>query len=152
MGLKVAVAVPFRQEGRRELAETDFVVALTLDRDWYTPDQAERLLDRAAGEGLVERTDAGVRATFDPEGVAVPEDFSPDDSLLEVRSPFERVLEALVADGADKQSAVAAINELQAGLGVSIEAAAVVHARREGLDPSDVAASALADLRDEGAR
>jgi len=150
MGLKVAVAVPFRQEGRRELVESEFVVALSLDRDWYSPDQAKRLLDRAAGEGLVERDDDGVRATFDPEAVAVPEEFSPGDSLLQQRSAFERVLDALVAAGADKQSAVAAINDCQERLGVSIEAAAVVHARREGVDPSDAAERAIADVRESG--
>jgi hypothetical protein len=150
MGLKVAVAVPFRQEGRRELVESEFVVALSLDRDWYSPDQAKRLLDRAAGEGLVERDDDGVRATFDPEAIEVPEEFSPGDSLLQQRSAFERVLDALVAAGADKQSAVAAINDCQDRLGVSIEAAAVVHARREGVDPSEAAERAIADLRETG--
>lgn len=149
MGLKVAVATPFKQEGKRELVESEFVVALSLDRGWYSPDQAKRLLDRADGEGLVERTGDAVRATFDPERVEVPESFSPDDSLLEERSPFERVLDALVAAGAEKQAAVAAINDLQSRLGVTVDAAAVVHARREGLDPSDTAARARADLRQD---
>jgi len=147
MGLKVAVAAPFRQEGKRELAESEFVVALSLDRDWYSPDQAKRLLDRAAGEGLVERTDETVRAAFDPETVVIPDEFSPGDSLLQQRSAFERVLDDLVAAGGDKREAVAAINDLQDTLGVSIEAAAVVHARREGVDPSAAASGALAGLR-----
>lgn len=149
MGLKVAVAAPFKQEGQRELVESEFVVALSLDRDWYSPDQAKRLLDRADGEGLVERDDDTVRAAFDLESVEVPESFSPDDSLLTERSPFERVLDALVAAGAEKQATVAAINDLQNTLGVSIEAAAVVHARREGLDPGDAAERAREDLRRE---
>jgi hypothetical protein len=154
MGLKVAVAAPFRQEGVRELVESEFVVALSLDRDWYSPDQAKRLLDRAAGEGLLERTDDGVRATFDPESVAVPEGFSPDESLLAGRSAFEQVLDDLVAAGADKREAVAAINDRQDRLGVSIEAAAVLHARGEGVDPSAAARTALAELRatDDGGR
>lgn len=151
MGLKVAVAAPFKQEGKRELADSEFVVALSLDRDWYSPDQAERLLDRAAGEGLLEHRNGAVRATFDPADVEVPEEFSPDESLLQERSAFEQLLDALVAGGADKQSTVAAINDLQTRLGVSIEAAAVVHARREGVDPGDVADRAMADLRREPA-
>jgi hypothetical protein len=150
MALKVAVAAPFRQEGKRELAGSEFVVALSLDRDWYSPDQAKRLLDRAAGEGLLERTDDGVRATFDPESVAVPGEFAPDESLLAGRSAFEQVLDDLVAAGADKREAVAAVNDLQDRLGVSIEAAAVLHARSEGVDASDAARSALVDLRADG--
>lgn len=149
MGLKVAVAAPFKREGKRELVESEFVVALSLDRDWYSPDQAKRLLERAHGEGLVQRGDDAVRATFDPESVEVPASFSPDESLLSERSPFERILDALVAAGAEKQATVAAINDLQVRLGVTIEAAAVVHARREGLDPSDAAARAREALRRE---
>jgi len=152
MGLKVAVAAPFRGAGKRELAESEFVVALSLDRDWYSPDQAKRLLDRAAGEGLLERGEGTVRATFDPDAVEVPEAFSPGDSLLRKRSAFERVLDDLVADGADKREAVAAINDLQNELGVSIGAAAVLHARRQGVDPSAAAASALAERREERER
>ena len=148
MGLKVAAAAPFKQHGKRRIAESEFVVALSLDRDWYSPDQAERLLDLAAGEGLLTLDEGTVVAQFDPESVAVPEEFTPDESLLQERSAFERVLDALVADGAEKQEAVAAINRLQNRLGITIEAAAVVYARREGVDPGEAAARAAEELRE----
>lgn len=148
MGLKVAVAAPFKQYGKRRLAESEFVVALSLDRDWYSPDQAKRLLDLAAGEGLLALEEGAVVAQFDPEPIAVPEEFTPDESLLQERSAFEQVLDALVADGAEKQETVAAINRLQNRLEITIEAAAVVHARREGVDPSDLAARAAEELRE----
>ena len=148
MGLKVAVAAPFKQHGKQRLAESEFVVALSLDRDWYSPDQAKRLLDLAGGEGLLTLEDGSVVAQFDPESVAVPEEFTPDESLLQERSAFERVLDALVAEGTDKQEAVASINRLQNRLEISIESAAVVYARREGVDPGDAAARAAEELRE----
>ncbi len=39
MSLRVAVAAPFIQNGTRRLKENEFVVALSLDRDWFSPDQ-----------------------------------------------------------------------------------------------------------------
>jgi hypothetical protein len=119
------------------MEESAFVVALSLDRDWFSPDQAKRLIDVAVSDGLVERTDEGLEATFAVESVEIPEGFAPDEELLVERSPFERVLEAVVAAGVEKREAVARINELQRELGVTVEVAAVVFARRQGVDVSD---------------
>ncbi|WP_121744544.1 DUF2240 family protein [Natronorubrum halophilum] len=146
MSLRVAVAAPFIQNGTESLQENEFVVALSLDRDWFSPDQSKRLIDVATRDGLLERTDDGLEVTFDPAAVTVPEEFVPDEDLLRERSAFERVLDALVADGVEKHEAVGAINTLQQELGLTIEVAAVVYARREGVDVTDlvpIARSAL---------
>ncbi|MFP8952243.1 DUF2240 family protein [Natrialbaceae archaeon A-arb3/5] len=148
MSLRIAVAAPFIQNGTTRLEESEFVVFLSLERDWFSPDQSKRLVDVATREGLLEHDDEGdeLVATFDPASVTIPEDFVPDEDVLRERSAFERVLDALVAEGMEKHEAVGAINSLQDELGVTIEAAAVVYARREGIDVSDlvpVARSAL---------
>jgi hypothetical protein len=128
------------------MGESEFVVALSLDRDWFSPDQAKRLLDVAASEGLVERVDDEVSVTFAVDSVSVPEDYVPDESILQKRSTFERVLSSVVDAGTEKQEAVAGINQLQADLGLTLEAAAVVYARRRGVDVSDLAERALGEL------
>lgn len=150
MSLRVAVAAPFVQHGTDRLQENTVVVALSLDRDWFSPDQAKRLIDVATREGLVTREDGDLVAAFDPTAVTIPEEFVPDEDLLRERSAFERVLDALVAEDVEKQEAVGAINGLQGELGLTIEAAAVVYARREGIDVDDlvpVARSALIEER-----
>ncbi len=151
MSLDAAVAVPFRDAGRDRVGEGAFVVALSLDRDWFSPDQAKRVVDVAAGRGLIERDGNDVIAQFDPAEVAVPEDFAPDESVLREQSAFERVLEAVVAAGVEKQAAVAAINDRQRELGVTLEAAAVLYARRQGVDVSEAAERVARDLREAGA-
>jgi hypothetical protein len=146
MSLRTAVAAPFRAEGSREMGESAFVVALSLDRDWFSPDQAKRLVDVAASEGLLDRADGELTAQFDPSEVDIPEDFVPDESILQERSAFERVLGALVDAGHDKQEAVAAVNGLQSELAVTIEAAAVLYAHRQGIDVQDIAAAARSEI------
>ncbi|MFB6165644.1 MAG: DUF2240 family protein [Haloarculaceae archaeon] len=146
MSLRRAVAAPFRQQGCDSMGESEFVVALSLDRDWFSPDQAKRLLDVAAGEGLIERAEGDVAVAFDPDEVDIPEGFVPEESILQERSTFERVLESIVDVGVEKQEAVATINQLQADLGVTVEAAAVVYARRRGVDVGDLADRALGEL------
>ncbi|WIV67605.1 DUF2240 family protein [Natrialbaceae archaeon AArc-T1-2] len=152
MSLRVAAAAPFVQNGTRRIRENEFVVALSLDRDWFSPDQAKRLVDVATQEGLLERDGDDLVATFDPADVTVPEEFVPDEDVLRERSAFERVLEALVAEGLEKHEAVGAINALQNDLEITIEVAAVVYARRQGVDVSElvpVAKSALLEAREE---
>jgi len=146
MSLRRAVVAPFRQHGLERMSESEFVVALSLDRDWFSPDQAQRLVDVAAGEGLLERDGDDVVVTVDPASVDVPGEFAPDESVLQQRTTFERVLDAVVESGVEKQEAVAAINRLQSDLGVTIEAAAVVYARRQGLDVTDLAATAREEI------
>ncbi|WP_207589445.1 DUF2240 family protein [Halomontanus rarus] len=139
MSLRVAVAAPFAQNGTRQLRENEFVVALSLDRDWFSPDQSKRLVDVATEQGLIERDGDDLAIAFDPATVTIPEEFVPDEDLLRERSAFERVLDALVAEGLEKHEAVGGINSLQQELAITIEAAAVVYARRQGLDMSDLA-------------
>ncbi len=148
MSLRIAVAAPFAQNGTRRLRENEFVVALSLDRDWFSPDQAQRLIDIATRESLLDRDGDGLELAFEPSEVTVPDEFVPDTDLLQERSAFERVLDALVAEGVEKQVAVGSINTLQRELGVTIETAAVVYARREGIDVDElvpIARSALTD-------
>ena len=146
MSLRRAVAAPFRQRGVERMNESEFVVALSLDRDWFSPDQAKRLVDVATGEGLLDRSGDDIVASFDVGTVDVPEDFVPDESVIQERSVFQQVLDSVVDTGVDKQDAVADINRLQTELGVTIEAAAVLYARRNGVDVGSLAANARSEL------
>lgn len=145
MSLRRAVAAPFRDRGTTSLPESEFVVALSLDRDWFSPDQAKRLIDVASGDGLLKRDEGALAPTFDVGDVSIPEDFRPDESILRQRSTFERVLDALTDAGVEKQTAVAETNRLQADLALTLEAAAVVYAMRQGVDVRDLAASIRED-------
>jgi hypothetical protein len=128
------------------MGESAFVVALSLDREWFSPDQAKRLVDVATSEGLLDREDGRLRVEFDPSEVDLPEGFEPGEAILRKRSTFERVLDALVEAGHEKQDAVAAVNGLQSELAVSVEAAAVLYAHRQGIDVREHAAAARAEL------
>jgi len=146
MSLKTAVAAPFRQRGTDRMAESEFVVALSLDRSWFSPDQAKTLVDVAASEGLVERDDDALVVGFDATDVEIPDGFTPSEDVLQSRSAFEKVLAAVVESGVEKQTAVAGINAMQSELGVTLEAAAVVYARSEGVAVDSIADEVRGEL------
>lgn len=146
MSLRTVVAAPFRGRGRDRLPESEFIVALSLDRGWYSPDQAARVVDVAVGRGLLARDGEALRAEFDPDAVEVPAGFAPDEGLLRTRSAFEQAVAALEAAGHGKQDAVAGINRLQAVGGLTSGAAAVLFARRQGVEVPGAAAAARSEL------
>jgi len=150
VSLETAVAVPFRQRGVDRLAEGELVVAFSLDRDWFSPDQAERLIDAARGRGLLEEVEGGLAPTFDPAAVDVPARFRPDESILRAQSTFERLLDAVTDAGIEKREAVAAINRRQRELAITIEAAAVLYAREHGIDVGREARRVRSELRSGG--
>ena len=150
MSLEVAVAVPFRQQGTDRLGEGAFVVALSLDREWFAPDQAKRLVDVAIGRGLLKKVDSDLVATFDLDAVDVPSNYTPDTDILREQSTFEQLLDRMTDAGMAKQEAVAAANETQRRLGITLEAAAVLVATREGIDVDAAARAVRAELAGDG--
>ncbi|MDZ7730299.1 MAG: DUF2240 family protein [Natrialbaceae archaeon] len=146
MTLRIAVAAPFVQAGTRRMPESEFTVALSLDRGWFTPDQVSQLIEVATGAGLLEHADGDLRLTVDPADVAVPDGFEPAPDILRTQSPFEQVLDVLVADGIEKRAAVGGINSLQANLEITIEAAAVLYAVEHDVDVSAVIPAARAAI------
>jgi len=146
MSLRVAVAAPFKSKGVERLPEQKFVVGLSLDRDWTSPDQAKDIVDIAERDGLLRREDGDLVVTFNPDSVSIPDDFQLDASVFQERAPFERILDALVAGGLERQEAVAGVNDLQSRLGITADAAAVVFARRNDVDVADVAERVETDL------
>ena len=147
MSLRLAVAAPFKGNGRTSLREQAFVVDLAIDRNWVSPDQAKQLADLAKRRGLVEETDGELLATFDLDEISIPDGFVPDESIFKEQTPFETVVDELVASGFDRQAAVAGINTLQDELKIPANAAAVVFARGEGVAVEDAAARVAAELR-----
>lgn len=146
MSLRRAIAAPFRQRGVTHMTESDVIVALSLDRSWFSPDQAQRLVTVADGEGLLERTDDELALTFDPSTVDIPDDFKPDEQILQERTTFERILDTITDAGTEKQTAVGDINRLQSELGLTIEAAAVLYAHRNQLEVSELATRVQEEL------
>ena len=147
MSLRVAVAAPFKGDGRTRMREQAFVVDLAIDRNWVSPDQAKQLAELATKRGLLEQQDGELVATFDLDSVTIPEGFVPDETIFQERAPFEDVLDRLVETGHERQSAVAGINSLQDELGVTADAAAVLFARREELSVERAADRTATKLR-----
>ena len=147
MTLERVVAAPFKRAGSTSLSEQEFVVGLSLHRDWFSPAQAKRVIELGVADGLLSREDSTVSPAFDPATITIPPEYTPDTSILTRRSPFEAMLERLVDDGVDKRTAVGEINRLQESLDVTIDADAAIYAARRGVDVRSEAKAAAESIR-----
>lgn len=139
--LTYTVSMPFLRKGKETLKESEFVLALSIDLNWFTPDQAKIVLGEAEKSGLLKRNGEMVSAAFDISGVKIPFGFKPQQGIFEKKTLFERIIERIISGtGIDKRKAIALINKKQEELAktVVIEVSAILVAIEHGVMVDDL--------------
>jgi hypothetical protein len=137
--LETTLAMLFKRKGKNVLSEKEFVFAASMDFRWFTPKEAQSLLDISIKKGLLERTDGFVKPTFAYKDIEAPVNLKPSKEVLkepaEPESTFARILNAIArGTGQKKRDIVARINKVQEKLGVDAEVAALAVARENEVD------------------
>ncbi len=126
------VSAPFKRKGKDALKESEFVMALSFDLKWFTPDQAKKVVQEAEKAGLIKREGDILRPSFELSSAEPPQGFKPD----EERSLFDRIIERITVEtGMDKRRVIALINKKQDELSklVEIEVSAILVALENGV-------------------
>jgi len=150
--LQRSLAFIFLRKGKEYLTEKEIVYSASMDLRWFSPKDAQRLLDIGLREKLLERRDGSVRLGFDPKALELPLDFRPTKAALEepaeLRNPFVEVLERLsAARGLARKAIVSKINHKQEALAIDAEVAALLIARELDVDVSDLYDRVESELR-----
>jgi hypothetical protein len=137
--LETCLALLFKRKGKNILSEREFVFAASMDFRWFSPKEAQVLLEMGVKRGLLERTDGMVKPAFDYKTIEIPVNYRPCKDLLKEVEPdvslFSLMLDDMArASGQKKRDLVAKVNRLQDRLGVDIEVAALALAKDLGLD------------------
>ncbi|NLI73294.1 MAG: DUF2240 family protein [Euryarchaeota archaeon] len=139
--LETCLAVLYKRKGKNVLTEAEFQFAVSLDFRWFTPQEAQTLMDLALKSGLLVRSDMYLSPSFDYKDVEAPLSFRPSRSVLveekEEPSLFAQLVALISSKGSlKKREAVARINRVQERLGVEVEVSALVIASDLGADVS----------------
>jgi hypothetical protein len=132
--LLYTVSVPFKRKGKDALKESEFVLALSIDLNWFSPEQAKNIVHEAERAGLLKREGDIIRPVFDLSSVAPPQGFMP--GVFEERSLFDRIIERITIEtGMDKRKVIAQINKKHDELSklVEIEVSAILVALEHGV-------------------
>jgi hypothetical protein len=137
--LETCLAVLFKRKGKNVLTEREFLFAASLDFRWFSPKEAQALLDVALKRGLIARVEDYVKPTFDYKDVEAPLSFRPSKEVLvgekEELSLFAQLLQMISEKGGlKKRDAVARINKVQERLGIDVEVAALIVAKELQID------------------
>ena len=130
------VSVPFKRKGKDSLKESEFVLALSFDLNWFSPDQAKKIVLAAEKAGLLKREGNILHPAFDLSSVEPPNGFKPGVFEEEERSIFDRIIERITAEtGMDKRKVIALINKKRDELSklVEIEVSAILVALEHGV-------------------
>lgn len=141
--LKKCLAQLYKRKGKNLLSEKEFVFSASIDFRWFTPKEAQKLLELGLKKNLLEKTNGFVKPSFDYKKVDAPMDFKPDRSILdeplEDVSLFSQILDGISgSSGLAKREVVARINKTQERLGVNVEVAGLVVARDFRLEMDDM--------------
>ena len=112
--LTYTVSMPFKRKGKEQLKDMEFVMALSMDLKWFTPEQAKSVLAEAQRSGLLIREGELVRPSFDISKIEIPTGFKPETVYIEKKTVFEKVIERIITStGIEKRKVISMINKKQ---------------------------------------
>ncbi len=135
------VSMPFKRKGKEALKGMEFVMALSMDLKWFTPDQAKSVLAEAQRSGLLRLDGELVRPSFDISRIEIPSGFKPETVAIEKKTVFEKVIERIITStGIEKRKVISMINKKQEELSkqVVIEVSAILIAIEHGVMVDDL--------------
>ncbi|HEY9206765.1 MAG TPA: DUF2240 family protein [Candidatus Methanoperedens sp.] len=139
--LNYIVSMPFLRKGKETLKDNEFILALSIDLNWFTPEAAKNTLAQAEKEGLVKREGGNIIPSFDISSVKIPEGFRPHKDVFEKKSLFDRTIERVTqATGMEKRKVISLINKKHEELSklVEIEVSAILVALEQGITADDL--------------
>ena len=139
--IRKIVASIFNVAGGGPLSKREFVNMLAHNLRWFDPETSKKLLNAAVRSAQIRVTPDGMlERGFDPEGVTLEADYTPDPDLDldEMSKPLlERLIEAVCDQGLSKKDAVKMINHVGEERNLLFPAAAIHVGISRGRDMSE---------------
>jgi len=140
--LEVALAQLFRKKGKASLTEKDFVFAASLDLRWFVPKEAQKFLDICVDSELLIVDGDRVKPTFDYKSIEIPRGYAPTNELLQTsvkpKGIFLKVIDQISTEkNVPSKDIISLVNQTQDRMGVDVEVAALIVARKYDIDISE---------------
>jgi hypothetical protein len=79
----------FNRSGKTELSFSEMYLTLSMDLNWFTPDDAKDFVEKAIKEGYLKEKNSQICPLFDISKVSVPIGYSPTGELFEKKKASE---------------------------------------------------------------
>ena len=142
--LQRSIAVLFRRKGKEALTEREFVFSASMDLRWFSPKEAQRMMDAGVAGGYLRKVDGNLLPTFDFGDIDIPIDYRPTPEMLKEapgRRPkdlFSEIIETIARSrSVSKREVVSRVNKKQELMGIDVEPAALLVACDYGVNVDD---------------
>lgn len=158
--LMQAIAFLFRRKNGI-LSDRDFVLSASMDLNWFTPREAQRILDMAFERGLILKDGSNLKPNFDSSTIDIPLNFVPNKGILSMASSEDmkdrkKDLFAIIVDRIaerakmQKREVIAKVNKQQERMNLEIEVAGLLVGRELGVDFSDLTSKVEEEIAERG--
>ncbi len=147
--LKEVIAFLYNRSGKEEMTAQELRLAMSMDLRWFSPKEAEEIVDTFQNKRLLVRKGGGaLRPAFNYRKLTLERDFRPSKEELLGGGDDEPLFVRMVGhitDRADeeKRNVIAMVNRRAGELGIEVEAAAMLVGDELGVDMSPLADEAL---------
>jgi len=137
--LQRSIVLLFRRKGKEFLTEKEFVFSASMDLRWFSPKEAQRLLDLGITGGYLQKKNGNIVPTFDTSLIEVPLDYKPGKDIfaqvpMKQQDFFSEIVDKIVrTKSVPKREVVSRVNKKQELLGIDVEPAALLVASDYGL-------------------
>lgn len=142
------IAFIFKRSGKLELTYSDFYLTLSMDLNWFTPDNAKNFVNKALKNKLLEKKDEAICPGFNIEKINVPIGFYPSKRIFEEKTSDQKQIEEkdLIRQMVRKISSVTKIseeetiiiiNKIQSEKNITLEVAALLFGKEHNVPFED---------------
>jgi len=143
---EIIIAFVFKRVGKPELEFTNFYLTLSMDLNWFTPEDAKIFIENAIKENLVIKEKGGVKPTFDIEEIQIPLGFYPSKDLfkkvkaeeVEKIDVLKIIIKKIVKESnIDEKTVIKQIKEIEKEKNLTSEVAALLVGKEYDVDLED---------------
>jgi len=143
--VETIIAFLFKRSGKEELTPSDLYLPLSMDLQWFTPNQAKTFVNMALQQKLLIKKEGKLKPSFDYEKIVVPVGFRPSKKPIEEKEVKEEKLDAIktiinrIAEktGLNEKSVIEKIKDFEKERNLRLDVAALLVGKEYDIDADD---------------
>ena len=145
----IIISFVFKRSGKKELSFSEFYLTLSIDLNWFTPEDAKNFTQQMIKKGQLIEEKEIIKPGFEINNIKVPAGFYPSKDVLKEKKPVEpkkdnkdaltTIIEKIIEKTNEKQQTVfKKIKTISEELNITIEVAALVFAKEHDIEFNDL--------------
>ena len=149
---KIIITFVFNRAGKKEMSFSEFYLTLSMDLNWFTPDDAKTFTKNAIKNSLLKEEKDLIKPNFDIDEIKVPTGFYPTEQVLQQKkfikekienkqdkNSLDIMVEKIVEkSNLDKETILKQIKEIEKEKNITTEIAALLVGKEYALDFDDI--------------